>query len=293
MSYPPKVAVFTLGCKLNFTESEYIAEKFNKSGYTIVDFDKSADLYILNICAVTHVAEKKSRQLINKTKKRGHVIITGCTTNKEITESKEYIKDKNKIIDKAKLLLGNQKIIPNNENNLGFKKNRTRAFIKIQTGCNCFCSYCIIPYLRGTPQSIKATEILENINNKCKQGYKEIVLTGININLYKDNNIDLTKLIQLILEKTKIPRIRLGSIHPAKIDDNFISLFNNSRLCNQVHLSLQNGSDKILRAMNRPYTRNTFLNLVKSFTKLINGLQLQLILSLVIQVKLKLILKNQ
>lgn len=258
----PKIAIKTMGCKLNYAESQQIASQFSNFGFEIVNFSEIADIYILNICAVTHVAEKKSRQLINQAKKKGKVFITGCTADKNITESPYFIKDKKQIFSIISNKFPQIKTQNINKETI-FSESRTRAFIKIQSGCSCFCSYCIIPYLRGKPTSIPITYIITQIKNSEKQGFKEIILTGININLYNDNGNDLVTLCQTILKETNIPRIRFGSIHPAYINDNFINLFKKKRICNQIHLSLQSGSNNILKLMNRPYTNEQYLNITK------------------------------
>ena len=232
-----KINLYNLGCKLNYAEINELSETLENQGHNITEFNDNADFYIINACSVTQIAEKKTRQIIHQASKNGIVIITGCVCDPQIKNNYIFEQNKDKIPEIIKrYILENksEKAYPNTIKK-STSSNRTRAFIKIQTGCDNFCSYCIIPYLRGKPTNEPLEKILKKILEKQEKGYKEIILTGVNIAKYQDKDFNLKKLIQYILEKTSIPRIRLGSIDPNLIDSNFLSLFKNKRLCNHIH----------------------------------------------------------
>jgi len=204
------------------------------------------------------------------------VVIFGCGAN---TSFDKYMKLKNvdfvvrkqKELDALLIKLG-ESSNQNKDNciecgNKDFKISRTRALVKIQDGCNNFCSYCIVPFARGREQSRSSIEILEEIENKISNGYKEIVITGINIGQWKENGKDLADLIEMILEKTKVERLRLSSIEPQNFSNKFLSLFKDSRFCHHLHISLQSGSDEILKKMRRHYDTSLFSGMVKNLRK--------------------------
>jgi threonylcarbamoyladenosine tRNA methylthiotransferase MtaB len=265
-----KIAIKTLGCRLNQAESNQIAEKLANFGVKIDFIAKNkADLYIINTCCITEKAVTKSRLEINKIKnryKKAKILVCGCAQELK-SKADFFIEDKNKIpqfiYDR---FIKNKKIIHQDTNKL-FKNVKTRAFIKIQDGCNNFCAYCIIPYVRRKMVSMPFPQVLKEIKQKEKQGFKEIILTGVNIGKYKNKNLDLATLVKKILKETNIFRIRFGSINPESISDEFISLFKNSRACPHLHLSLQSGSDTVLKRMRRNYTTKNYLNIVKKIYK--------------------------
>ncbi len=265
------IVIKTLGCKANRYESDKIRDKFGDR-FNVVDIQTTrpdhADVIIVNTCTVTHVADRKSRQAISNLKTQypeAKVVVFGCSAN---TDSEGYkklpnvdyvIRKPQKLYDLLEKLSKQFDNIPESEN---FNENRTRAVIKIQDGCNNFCSYCIIPYARGREKSRPSKEIIKEINGKCKKGYKEVVLTGINIGMWKENDKDLADLINDILKKTTIARLRLSSIEPQNFSKKFLELFGNSRFCPHLHISLQSGSDTILKSMRRHYDSELFEKMV-------------------------------
>jgi len=260
-----KAVVFTLGCKVNSCESDSLMNGLSKLGYEVSGNLEYADLYIINTCAVTAEAEKKSRQCISRAKRfnpDSKIIVTGCASEKSPEDflSKENVtlvtgaKAKGKILEM--LSDTGEKISCDDkefEELFPVKNLQSRAYIKIQDGCNNFCSYCIIPYLRGRSRSRKTENIIAEINDTIAE---EIVLTGINISSFKDNDKKLNNLIEEIdTEK----RIRLGSLEVKIIDDNLLlALKKLKNFAPHFHLSLQSGCDKVLKEMNRKYTTEEF-----------------------------------
>lgn len=282
-----KVAFHTLGCKVNQYETEAMEELFEKSGYQIVDFREIADIYVVNTCTVTNVADKKSRQMLSKAKHNNEgaiIVAVGCYA--QIAKDK-LIKDnnidlvigsnnKNKIVDLVEEYIheGNKINVVEDigktteyEDILITKVNdKTRAYIKIQDGCNQFCSYCIIPYTRGRIRSREMSSVIKEVNTLASNGYHEIVLTGIHIASYgKDlTNTSLIELLMRLNEIDGILRIRLGSLEPNLITEEFISQLSKlNKVCPHFHLSLQSGCDATLKRMNRKYTTETFNNKVE------------------------------
>lgn len=283
-----KAAFHTLGCKVNQYETESIKEQFKNKGYEIVSEDEFADIYVINTCTVTNLADRKSRQYIRRMKRVNPlsiVAVTGCyaQVNPEEVASIEgvdvvtgtdqkhnlinfiegYMEDREKSCNILSYdELDNYRSQGINE----FGDIRTRAYIKIQEGCNRFCSYCIIPYARGKVRSRSLDEIVEEAKNLVSNGYKEIVLTGINTALY---GVDLgmggiAPLIEKINAIEGDFRIRLSSLEPTVINREYVKkLFEFDKLCHHLHLSVQSGSDKILKSMNRRYTRAEYLNIIK------------------------------
>ncbi|MFC1656171.1 radical SAM protein, partial [Patescibacteria group bacterium] len=254
------IVIKTLGCKANRYESDKIQDKFGDH-FNVVDIQtnqpKHADVIIVNTCTVTHVADRKSRQAISNLKKQypaAKVIVFGCGANtdregyKDLPNVDYVIQEPQKLYDLLEELSGQ---FENTCETESFGENRTRTLIKIQDGCNNFCSYCIIPYARGREKSRPLEEIIKEINEKCEKGYKEVVLTGINIGMWKENEKDLADLISDILDKTTIARLRLSSIEPQNFSKRFLELFSNPRFCPHLHISLQSGSDTILKSMRR------------------------------------------
>ena len=283
-----KAALHNLGCKVNAYETEAMAQILEKNGYEIVPFSDIADVYIVNTCSVTNMADRKSRQMLHKAKsknKEAIVVATGCyvqTATEQIKEDlaidiiignnrkkeivnilNEYIKDKEKthVID-----------INNTDEYEDFQLStlteHTRAHIKIQDGCNNFCSYCIIPYARGRIRSRKLESIKEEMTNLAQNGFKEVVLTGINLGFYKDEDKTLIDVIELAQAIDGIERIRLGSVDPEIITPEFIGRLKYAdKMCPHFHLSLQSGCDSVLKNMNRHYNTKEYVekcNLIRS-----------------------------
>lgn len=277
-----KVAFLTLGCKVNQYETDAMRELLEADGYEIVDFKESADVYIINTCSVTNMADRKSRQMIHRAKKMNPnaiIAAAGC-----YVQAAEDDLKKNQIAD---ILIGNNKkkdivqildkYFEKRENisevvdiahtkeyeSLTIHKvsEHTRAYIKIQDGCNQFCSYCIIPYTRGRIRSKAPEEIVREIRDLAKDGFKEIVLTGIHLSSYgKDlGDITLIDIIRQIQDIDGIRRIRLGSLEPRIITEEFVrELKQCDKVCPHFHLSLQSGCDETLRRMNRKYTTEEY-----------------------------------
>lgn len=277
------VAIYILGCRVNQSEGESFIEYFKENGFDIVDFNDIADIYLIHTCTVTSQADSKSRQMIRKAKKTNSsskVIVTGCYAQTEpgiLLDMPEVdlvigMRDRNKILE----LLGDEKvhIIELNreqkfENLKLATPETTRAFLKIQEGCDSFCSYCIIPIARGPVKSRPINNIIEEIKMLEDKGFKEIILTGIHAGAYgKDSNKSLTQLMREIIDKTVIPRIRFGSLDPNEITDEFIQIFKNERFMPQIHLALQSGSDAILKRMNRKYDTRLYKEVIEKLREI-------------------------
>ena len=288
-----KVALHNLGCKVNAYETEAMGEELANSGYEIVPFEEGADIYIVNTCTVTNIADRKSRQMLHKAKKMNKnaiVVAVGCYAQ---AASEKLKKDES--ID---IIVGNdmKKDIVNIINNCVDKKvsvvdindtkvkrqyeelniesmeEHTRAYIKIQDGCNQFCTYCIIPYARGRVRSRKLENIINEVKRLSDNGYKEIVLTGIHLSSYgidiKDENVSLMDVIEEIGKNDGIKRIRLGSLEPRIITEEFLErLTKVDAFCPHFHLSLQSGCDETLKRMNRRYTSEEYLDGCKLIRK--------------------------
>lgn len=277
-----KVAFMTIGCKVNFYDSEAMAELFREKGYEIVDFGEFADVYVVNTCTVTNFGDKKSRQAIRRTKKinpKAIVAATGCYAQvapDEIakipdvdiiigTDRRSEIVDIVEGYEKGKRvsLVGDiMKVRDFERLRIDSLRDRCRAYIKIQEGCNRFCSYCIIPYARGPVRSRALSDIVDEVRSLAENGFKEVVLTGIHVasyGLYSKDKVGLIDVIKAVSQIDGIERIRFSSIEPTVITDEFLSeLSKLPKVCRHFHLSLQSGSDRILKAMNRRYTRDEY-----------------------------------
>ncbi len=284
------VAFHTLGCKVNQYETEAMEELFQKNGYSIVDSEEIADIYVINTCTVTNLSDRKSRQFIRKSKKTNQdsiIAVVGCYSQVSPDEVSKIegvdviigTSERNRIVELCeKSRTSNEKIniVRSIKGNKEFEKikideikSRTRANIKVQDGCNQFCSYCIIPYARGPIRSRDYDEILEEAEKIAKAGFKEAVLTGIHIASYgKDNKIPLVDVLKGIGEIEGIERIRLGSLEPTLIDDDFMKKIKDiGKVCDHFHLSLQSGSDSVLNRMNRKYTTSIYKDKVDIIRK--------------------------
>ena len=287
-----KVAFYTLGCKVNQYETEAMIEAFDKKGYEIVSYDGYADIYIINTCTVTNMGDRKSRQIIRRAldyNKNAFIAVVGCYSQiapQEVLEidgvqlvlgtdnrSKivELVEDAIEKSDKTNAVTDIMQIDKFEEMDISQYKNRTRAFIKIQEGCDQYCSYCIIPYARGHVRSRNAESILEEVKRLAQSGFAEIVLTGIHIGSYgKDlNNISLIDMIEKIHEINGIERIRMSSVEPKTLDDNFIQRLSKlTKICQHFHLSMQSGCDETLKRMNRKYTTDEYREVVNNLRKI-------------------------
>lgn len=264
-----KIVVYTLGCKVNQYESDGLVHKLQELGYEVATDLEFADLYILNTCAVTNEAEKKSRQTIAKFKalnENAKIIVCGCASQKNAKQFEDIanvtlIKGtafKSKIIDNIESSGKQIDDLPTEYSDEFVSiPTKTRAYIKIQDGCNNFCSYCIIPYLRGRSRSRKLDDVLLEINRLSKQ-VKEIVITGIDITDYKiDGKRAITTLIENLSNYQNV-RFRLGSLEQGIITQDFVKAVKQANICPHFHLSLQSGCDSTLKRMNRKYTTEQY-----------------------------------
>jgi len=268
-----RVALATLGCKLNQAETELLAGQFTRAGLRLVSPDSAADIYILNTCSVTHIADRKSRHLLrlaHRLNPEALVVATGCYAQRAPQELAH--------IDGVSLVIGSDEKprlpqlleekghlhrMPATRQRL-FARNsfKTRALIKVQDGCSNFCSYCIVPLVRGREKSLPADEIIAHIRAKIEAGYKEVVITGVKVGSYKHDGIDLKGLLERILAETDTKRLRLSSLQPQEIHPGLLKLWRDSRLCPHFHLSLQSGSDRVLKLMNRRYRAGEYQQVV-------------------------------
>lgn len=277
-----KAALHNLGCKVNAYETEAMQQILEQAGYEIVPFQERADVYVINTCSVTNMADRKSRQMLHKAKKTNPeaiVIAAGCyVQTKEdeaaLDESIDIVIGNNKkhmLLDAIeayeKKRQGNEaekvnEVVDINhvkqdyeELHLEKTAEHTRAFLKVQDGCNQFCSYCIIPFARGRVRSRKAEDVLAEVERLAAHGYQEVVLTGIHLSSYGvDTGDDLLHLIELVHGVEQIKRIRLGSLEPRIVTEDFVKRLSElEKICPHFHLSLQSGCDTVLKRMNRRY----------------------------------------
>ena len=277
-----KVFFLTLGCKVNQYETEAMQKLFEAAGYELAQDISEASVVVVNTCTVTAVSSQKSRQMIRRAAKGNCIVaVVGCYAQSEPEEIAKLdgvdviigTKDRVRIVELVEAAIAKREKIfqvgsvedIDEFEELPHSPHRTRAFLKIEDGCNNFCSYCVIPYVRGRVRSRR----LESIRAQClalkAAGYKEIVLTGIHIGAYGRDlhgKINLVDAIKTVLEAANPLRLRLGSLESAELTDELIDLLRTDlRICNHVHLPLQSGSDEVLRAMHRPYTTKSFAEL--------------------------------
>ena len=280
------VAFCTLGCKVNQYETNAMMQKMIEAGYEVVDFETKADIYIINTCTVTNMADKKSRQMLRRVKEinpEAILVAVGCyaqVAKEKLEQIPEIdlilgINEKNDIVKYVEQASKNTYVsdVLHQTEFLDFGDvtytEKTRAVIKVQDGCNQFCSYCIIPYARGRIRSRKPESVIKEITDVAKEGIKEVVITGIHIASYgKDFNMKPEyKLIDLLEEIQKvdgIQRIRLGSLEPTLITEEFVERLKKlPKICDHFHLSLQSGCDETLKRMNRKYTTDQFRHVVE------------------------------
>lgn len=280
-----KVAIYSLGCKVNIYESEYVISLLKKNNYEIVDFTTYADIYIINTCSVTNQSDKKSRKAISLAKKNNPnaiIVVMGCYSQVKSEEIDADIvignKDKSKIVQLIEEYRKNNNKIKKiyNLSKVSFEDmeidkfiNHTRAFVKIQDGCNAFCSYCIIPYTRGKLRSKKLESVIDEVSKLVENGYHEIVLTGIHTGRYGiDINTNLETLLEKLLKIKGLYRLRLSSIEINEVTDKIISLIKENKvMAHHLHIPLQSGSDTILKLMNRHYNTSYFLNKINDIRK--------------------------
>ncbi|MBO5452927.1 MAG: tRNA (N(6)-L-threonylcarbamoyladenosine(37)-C(2))-methylthiotransferase MtaB [Clostridia bacterium] len=268
-----KVAFYTLGCRVNQYETQAMKEIFIKKGYEICQYSEKADVYVVNSCTVTATGDKKSRQALSRAKKQNPdaiTILAGCYAQKITPDEarrlnadiilgnneKQNVAEivEKRVEEKQIFVVKDLKDAPYCDMNLESYEEKTRAMIKIEDGCDRFCSYCIIPYVRGPVRCRPFDEIISEAERLSENGFKEVVVTGIQTAAYKWDGLTLKDVVVKISEVAGIERIRLGSLEPVIITDEFLSAMKETgKLCPTFHLSLQSGSDSVLRRMNRRY----------------------------------------
>lgn len=285
-----KIAFYTLGCKVNQADTASMEKLFREAGYELVDFNENADIYLINTCVVTNMGQKKSRQIIHRAVRMNPmalIVVCGCYPQTAAAEVRN--------IPGVDLIIGNQdraQVVQlveaaSNEQSINTldsvrklsaqttfeelpadsETEKTRAFLKIQEGCNQFCTYCIIPYARGPLRSRSLGNIQEEVSKLVAAGFKEVVLIGIHLGAYGHEMKDgttLTDAVKAALAVPELARLRLGSLESVEVDDELLNLMaNDARLCRQLHLPLQSGCDEVLRSMHRPYDTALFAALLK------------------------------
>lgn len=287
-----KAAIHTLGCKVNIYESEYIINILKENGYQIVDFDSKADIYIINTCTVTNTSDKKSEKMIKRARKQNKdaiIIAMGCHAQiKGDNIDADIIignKDKSKIISLIEEYQENKNKIKRiyNLDNISFEdmyissfNSHTRAFVKIQDGCDAFCSYCIIPYARGPIRSKDPKTVIKEITSLVENGYKEIILTGIHTGKYgKDINYTFEQLLKDIIKIKNLYRIRISSIEINELTDPILDLIKDNKIiAKHLHIPLQSGSDKILKLMDRKYDLKFYKDRIEKIRKMIKDISI-------------------
>ena len=294
-----RIAFMTLGCKVNQADTASMQELFRQAGYSVCDFTDEADVYVVNTCVVTNTGQQKSRQMIRRAIRKENdalIVVTGCYPQ---TAAEEV-----KAIDGVDLIIGTQdraKIVTLVEAALEKKQNqiddevrpweqgvqfeemsggneadKTRAYLKIQEGCNQYCSYCIIPYARGPIRSRSLQSIKEEVQRLTKAGYKEIVLIGIHLGCYGKEMKDETTLFDAVKAALSVPdlqRLRLGSLESVEVEPRLLDLMaEDKRLCPHLHLPLQSGCDNVLKDMHRPYDTKRFATLLEQIRKKVPGI---------------------
>lgn len=293
-----KAALHNLGCKVNSYETEAMTQLLKKAGYEIVSFQDQADVYIINTCSVTNMADRKSRQMLHKAKKQNPnavVVATGCyvqTATEKVAQdlSIDLVVGNNRKKDIVEILneyyaekeageqVKEEYVIDINHTDeyedleISTVTEHTRAHLKIQDGCNNFCSYCIIPYARGRIRSRTMESIKAELERLSASGFKEIVLTGINLSCYDDNGKKLIDVIEMADNVNGIERIRLGSLDPEVVTEDFVERLGKvKKICPHFHFSLQSGCDKTLKAMNRHYTSDEYYEKCQLIRKYIDN----------------------
>lgn len=282
-----RVAFYTLGCKVNQYETEAMLELFEKEGYEKAETEDYADVYVINTCTVTHMSDRKSRQYIRRMKKKNPdaiIAVVGCYSQvspEEILSIDEVnlvmgTNDRKKIVEEVKKIDASRKVSTVDdimkvkafeEIEINKTNEKTRAFLKIQDGCDRYCSYCIIPYARGRVRSRDLESIVKEVENLAANGYKEVVLTGIHVASYgkdiKETDIKLLDVIKQINDIEGIERIRLSSVEPILFTDEFVEAVSAmDKVCPHYHLSLQSGCDETLKRMKRRYTTEEYKTIV-------------------------------
>ena len=270
-----KISFKTLGCRVNLYETDALASRFKAAGYEIAEADSAADVFVVNTCTVTNTSDQKCRQAIHQIRRKhpkALIAVTGCMVNhrkEELLQSglADYVIENER---KAALFdIIDEHFRNGHSDPEGYDRDlfsyqpafdtfHTRSLIKIHDGCNNFCSYCIIPMVRGRATSRSAEDISNNVREVVGHGFKEIVLTGVNMGRYQHENTNFEQLVENILEIEGDFRVRVSSIEPDQFSDRFLALFQHEKLAPHMHICLQSGSDDTLKRMNRHYTANQF-----------------------------------
>jgi threonylcarbamoyladenosine tRNA methylthiotransferase MtaB len=285
----PTVALYTLGCKVNQAETDALADSFQQSGFRRVPFDDPADVYVVNTCTVTHVGDAKSRQILRQARRlnpKALVVATGCYASivRDRMPVENVLVVRNR--DKGRLVaIVEQHISPevrecssDKPTELGLggtPSSRTRAMVKVQDGCDSACSYCIIPRARGRSVSISPETVIDRVRRLVYQGHKEIVITGVDLGSYGDNDPalpDLGGLLGRLLTETEVHRLRVSSVEPGDFNLEWLKLWVNPRLCRHLHVPLQAGSDGVLRRMRRRYDTAAFLEMIRACRLAVPGM---------------------
>jgi threonylcarbamoyladenosine tRNA methylthiotransferase MtaB len=277
-----RVHFTNLGCKLNQAEIERLAREFTAAGHSVVGSLAEADLHVVNSCTVTHLAAHDSRKAAGRARRRGcaaRTVLTGCHVAADPEE--------------AARIAGVDLVVPNAEKDRLLERvhaafpeavpaeppipcaspqlAHTRALVKVEDGCNMRCSFCVIPATRGAQRSRPLAEVVEEVRQLVRQGFREVVLTGVQISAYRWGDERLGRLVRALLAETDVPRLRLTSIAPWDLDEGLLGLWEDRRLCRHLHLSLQSGSTATLRRMRRPYTAESYLGLLDRIRAAIPG----------------------
>ena len=287
-----RVAFTTLGCKVNQSETDLLARQFAAAGYECVPFEGAADVYVVNTCTVTHVADRKSRQLLNQARRANPealIVATGCyasVVGQALAAERTMVvrnRDKDTLLALVDGRLnrhpGGPPTAVDLEKYLDVPTpvERTRAMVKVQDGCDSHCTYCIIPRSRGRSRSLPPEQVVRRVRALAREGHAEVVITGVDLGSYGEDDPalpDLGGLVRHILEETDVSRVRLSSLEPGDFKEDWLSLWADSRLCRHLHVPLQAGNEAVLRRMERKYSPADFRRMVTSVRAAIAGVTL-------------------
>ena len=281
-----RVHFTNLGCKLNQAEIERLARELTAAGHRVVGSLEEADLHVVNSCTVTHVAARSSRKAAGRARRGGlpvRTVLTGCHASESSEEAARIAgvdlvvpnSEKDQLV--ARVHAAFPEAIPESREPelpvpfVPLPFGNTRALVKVEDGCNMRCSFCIIPKTRGRQRSRPAAEVIAEVRDLVRTGYREIVVTGVQISAYRAEGTGLAGLTRAILQETDVPRLRLTSIAPWDLDEELLALWEDRRLCRHLHLSLQSGSTETLRRMRRPYTAERYLHLLERVRAAVPG----------------------
>jgi len=289
----PTVAFYTLGCKLNQYETESMRQQLEQAGYRIVEFDQPADVAVINTCTVTHRSDQRCRQMIRRAvrQKGGRVVVTGCYAQRDAEalsriEGIDLVlgnREKGRLLEHLRADREKKIVVTPMEMQRAFEEmevadfiHHTRAFIKIQDGCDGQCTYCVVPSVRGRSRSRPLQKVLDQADAFIRSGYRELVLSGVNLGRYRDPEDparDLVSLLQGLQSYPRLGRLRLSSIEPTDFGDRLIEeLGDSDKICRHVHIPMQSGDDAILRAMGRPYDAAAFADLIGKLDRAVPGI---------------------